>query len=221
MAALLHDAPLRAVPGTLPTRRSLILRTTTISRMKLLIDFFPIILFFVAFKVWGIYTATAVAIVATIAQIAYLRIKTGKIEPMQWMSLGVIVLFGGATLLAHDDNFIKWKPTVLYWLMGGALLISQLMFKKNLLRSVMGTQLQLPDAIWLKLNWAWTAFFAVMGALNIWIAYNFDTDTWVNFKLFGGMGLMVAFVIAQAIYMSRYLPQDGTSNTTEAKDTQP
>ncbi len=218
---MLHDAPLRAAPGTLPTRRSLILRTTTISRMKLLIDFFPIILFFVAFKVWGIYTATAVAIVATIAQIAYLRIKTGKIEPMQWMSLGVIVLFGGATLLAHDDNFIKWKPTVLYWLMGGALLIGQLVFKKNLLRSVMGAQLQLPDAVWLKLNWAWTAFFAVMGALNIWIAYNFDTDTWVNFKLFGGMGLMVAFVIAQAIYMSRYLPQDGASNTTEAKDTQP
>ncbi|KOC30451.1 septation protein A [Comamonas testosteroni] len=189
--------------------------------MKLLIDFFPIILFFVAFKVWGIYTATAVAIVATVAQIAYLRLKTGKIEPMQWMSLGVIVLFGGATLLAHDDNFIKWKPTVLYWLMGGALLIGQLVFKKNLLRSVMGAQLQLPDAIWLKLNWAWTAFFATMGALNIWVAYNFDTDTWVNFKLFGGMGLMVVFVIAQAIYMSRYLPQDGVPSTTETKDKQP
>ncbi|WP_043005227.1 septation protein A [Comamonas testosteroni] len=189
--------------------------------MKLLIDFFPIILFFVAFKVWGIYTATAVAIVATVAQIAYLRFKTGKIEPMQWMSLGVIVLFGGATLLAHDDNFIKWKPTVLYWLMGGALLIGQLVFKKNLLRSVMGAQLQLPDAIWLKLNWAWTAFFAAMGALNIWVAYNFDTDTWVNFKLFGGMGLMVVFVIAQAIYMSRYLPQDGAPSTAEAKDKQP
>ena len=189
--------------------------------MKLLIDFFPIILFFVAFKVWGIYTATAVAIVATVAQIAYLRFKTGKIEPMQWMSLGVIVLFGGATLLAHDDNFIKWKPTVLYWLMGGALLIGQLVFKKNLLRSVMGAQLQLPDAIWLKLNWAWSAFFALMGALNLWIAYHFDTDTWVNFKLFGGMGLMVVFVIAQAIYMSRYLPQDGVPSTAETKDKQP
>ena len=185
--------------------------------MKLLLDFFPIILFFVVFKVWGIYAATAVAIVATIVQIAYLRFKNGKIEPMQWMSLGVIVLFGGATLLAHDENFIKWKPTVLYWLMGGALLIGQLVFKKNLLRSVMGAQLQLPDAIWLKLNWAWSAFFAVMGALNIWIAYHFDTDTWVNFKLFGGMGLMVVFVIAQAIYMSRYLPQDGA----EKKDQQP
>ncbi len=217
----MHDATLLAAPGTLPLLRSLNFRTTTISRMKLLIDFFPIILFFVAFKVWGIYTATAVAIVATVAQIAYLRLKTGKIEPMQWMSLGVIVLFGGATLLAHDDNFIKWKPTVLYWLMGGALLIGQLVFKKNLLRSVMGAQLQLPDAIWLKLNWAWTAFFAAMGALNIWVAYNFDTDTWVNFKLFGGMGLMVVFVIAQAIYMSRYLPQDGAPGTAEAKDKQP
>ncbi|KWT66633.1 Intracellular septation protein IspA [Comamonas testosteroni] len=218
---MVHDAALLAAPGTLPVLRSLNSRTTTISRMKLLIDFFPIILFFVAFKVWGIYTATAVAIVATVAQIAYLRLKTGKIEPMQWMSLGVIVLFGGATLLAHDDNFIKWKPTVLYWLMGGALLIGQLVFKKNLLRSVMGAQLQLPDAIWLKLNWAWTAFFATMGALNIWVAYNFDTDTWVNFKLFGGMGLMVVFVIAQAIYMSRYLPQDGVPSTTETKDKQP
>ena len=189
--------------------------------MKLLIDFFPIILFFVAFKVWGIYAATGVAIVATIAQIAYLRFKHGKVEPMQWVSLGVIVLFGGATLLAHDDNFIKWKPTVLYWLMGGALLFGQLIFKKNLLRSVMGAQLQLPGTIWLKLNWAWTAFFAAMGALNLWVAFNFDTDAWVNFKLFGGMGLMVAFVIAQAIYMSRYLPQDGIPNTAEAKDKQP
>ena len=189
--------------------------------MKLLIDFFPIILFFVAFKVWGIYAATGVAIVATIAQIAYLRIKTGKIEPMQWVSLGVIVLFGGATLLAHNEDFIKWKPTVLYWLMGAALLFGQLVFKKNLLRSVMGAQLQLPDAVWLKLNWAWTAFFAGMGALNLWVAFNFDTDAWVNFKLCGGMGLMVAFVIAQAIYMSRYLPQDTAQSGSEAKDKQP
>lgn len=189
--------------------------------MKLLIDFFPIILFFVAFKVWGIYTATAVAIVATVAQIAYLRLKHGKVEPMQWVSLGVIVLFGGATLLAHNDSFIKWKPTVLYWLMGGALLIGQLLFRKNLLRSVMGAQLQLPDAIWLRLNWAWTAFFAAMGALNIWVAYSFDTDTWVNFKLFGGMGLMLAFVIAQAIYMSRYLPQDDKGQAAAQQDRQP
>ena len=140
---------------------------------------------------------------------------------MQWVSLGVIVLFGGATLLAHNEDFIKWKPTVLYWLMGAALLFGQLVFKKNLLRSVMGAQLQLPDAVWLKLNWAWTAFFAGMGTLNLWVAFNFDTDAWVNFKLFGGMCLMVAFVIAQAIYMSRYLPQDTAQSGSEAKDKQP
>lgn len=185
--------------------------------MKLLIDFFPIILFFVAFKVWGIYAATAVAIAATVVQIAYLRLRNGRVEPMQWVSLGVIVLFGGATLLAESETFIKWKPTVLYWLMGGALLVGQLLFRKNLLRSVMGAQLQLPEPVWLHLNWAWTAFFAAMGALNLWVAYQFDTDTWVNFKLFGGMGLMLLFVIAQALYMSRHMKDDSAAAPT--KDT--
>lgn len=194
------------------------------SFMKLLLDFFPIILFFVAFKVWGIYTATAVAIVATVAQIAYLRIKTGKIEPMQWVSLGVIVLFGGATLLAHDENFIKWKPTVLYWLMGGALLVGQLFFKKNFLKSLMGAQMQLPEPAWRTMNWSWTAFFAVMGVLNLWVAYNYDTDTWVNFKLFGGMGLMLVFVLGQAVYLGRHMKEpaaEAQSDTLPPKDGQP
>ncbi|MNY90676.1 putative intracellular septation protein A [compost metagenome] len=183
--------------------------------MKLLIDFFPIILFFVAFKVWGIYAATAVAIVATIIQIAYLRIKTGKVETMQWLSLGVIVLFGGATLLAHDENFIKWKPTVLYWLMGGALLVGHLMFKKNFLKSLMGAQLQLPEPVWTTLNWAWTCFFAVMGVLNLWVAFNFDTDAWVNFKMFGGIGLMLVFVVGQALYLGRYLKEPEQTSAKE------
>ena len=176
--------------------------------MKLLIDFFPIIVFFAAFKLWGIYAATAVAIVATIAQIAWLRYSTGKIEPMQWVSLGVIVVFGGATILAHDETFIKWKPTVLYWLMGGALLAGQVLFRKNLLKSLMGAQMELPDVAWRAMNWGWIAFFAVMGVLNLWVAFNYDTDTWVNFKLFGGMGLMFLFVIAQALYLSRYMKAD-------------
>jgi intracellular septation protein len=176
--------------------------------MKLLIDFFPIIVFFAAFKLWGIYVATGVAIVATIAQIAWLRYATGKIEPIQWLSLGVIVLFGGATILAQDETFIKWKPTVLYWLMGGALLAGQLVFRKNLLKSLMGSQMELPDVAWRAMNWSWIAFFAVMGVLNIWVASNFDTDTWVNFKLFGGIGLMVLFVIGQALYLSRYMKAD-------------
>ena len=175
--------------------------------MKLLIDFFPIILFFAAFKAWGIYAATAVAIVATIVQIAYLRFKTGKVETMQWVSLGVIVVFGGATLLAHDENFIKWKPTVLYWLMGGALLVGLVLFKKNFIKSLMGAQMQLPDHVWNTLNWAWTGFFAAMGVLNLWVAFNFDTDTWVNFKMFGGISLMLAFVVGQALYLGRYLKE--------------
>ncbi|MBA3771334.1 MAG: septation protein A [Ramlibacter sp.] len=176
--------------------------------MKLLIDFFPIILFFAAFKLADIYVATGVAIVATIAQIAWLRHSTGKVEPMQWVSLGVIVLFGGATIVAQNETFIKWKPTVLYWLMAGTLMAGQVFFKKNLLKSLMGSQLELPDAAWRVTNWSWIAFFAVMGIINLWVAYNFDTDTWVNFKLFGGLGLMALFVIGQALYLGRYMKAD-------------
>jgi intracellular septation protein len=176
--------------------------------MKLLLDFFPIILFFAAFKLAGIYVATGVAIVATIAQIAYLRYSTGKVEPMQWISLAVIVLFGGATIVAQNDTFIKWKPTVLYWLMGGALLVGQLFFRKNLMKSLMGAQMELPDDAWRVLNWSWITFFAAMGIVNLWVAFNFDTDTWVNFKLFGGLGLMAVFVVAQALYLGRYMKSD-------------
>ncbi len=173
--------------------------------MKLLIDFLPIVVFFVAFKLFDIWVATGVAIAATVAQIAWVRWSSGKVEPMHWLSLGVIVVFGGATLLAHNEDFIKWKPTVLYWLMGGVLAAGQLVFRKNLLKSLMGAQMTLPDAAWRVMNWSWVGFFAAMGAINLWVAFNFETDTWVNFKLFGGLGLMLAFVLAQAAYLSRFM----------------
>jgi intracellular septation protein len=176
--------------------------------MKLLLDFFPIILFFVAFKVAGIYIATGVAIAATIVQIAWLRHSTGKVEPMQWISLAVIVLFGGATIALQNETFIKWKPTVLYWLMAATLAGGQLFFRKNLLKSLMGAQMELPEAAWRVTNWSWIVFFAVMGVVNLWVAFNFDTDTWVNFKLFGGLGLMALFVVGQAVYLGRYLKAD-------------
>ncbi|RYF57277.1 MAG: septation protein A [Comamonadaceae bacterium] len=176
--------------------------------MKLLLDFFPIILFFAAFKLWDIYVATGVAIAATILQIGWLRYSTGKVEPMQWLSLGIIVVFGGATILAHDDTFIKWKPTVLYWLMGGALAAGLLVFRKNLLKSLMGAQLDLPEPAWRAMTWSWVTFFAVMGVLNLWVAFNYDTDTWVTFKLFGGLGLMAVFIVAQAVFLGRYM-KDG------------
>lgn len=181
--------------------------------MKLLLDFFPIILFFVAFKLGGIYVATGIAIAATAVQIGWFYFKRGKIEPMQWVSLVVIVLFGGATLIAHNEEFIKWKPTVLYWVMGLTLAGGQLFFRKNLLKSLMGSQMQLPDHAWRVANWSWVGFFAVMGALNLWVAYHFDTDTWVNFKLFGGMGLMLVFVVVQGLYLGRHmLPEDRAAN---------
>jgi len=173
--------------------------------MKLLIDFFPILLFFGAFKIWGIFVATTVAIVATLIQLAWMRYSTGRTEPMQWLSLGVIVVFGGATLIAQDETFIKWKPTVLYWAMGGALLVGQVFFRRNWLQSLMKSQMALPDHAWRVMLWSWCGFFAVMGVLNIWVAYHFDTDTWVNFKLFGGMGLMLVFVLAQAMYLGRFM----------------
>ncbi|MEF9965362.1 MAG: septation protein A [Comamonas sp.] len=175
--------------------------------MKFLIDFFPILLFFAAFKVWGVFVATGVAIAATIAQIAYLRFKVGKVEPMQWISLGVIVVFGGATLLFHDESFIKWKPTVLYWVMAVVLLGGQWLFNKNLMQKLMSSQVQLPQAVWNTVNYSWALFFTIMGIVNIWVAYKFDLDTWVTFKMFGGLGLMLVFVIGQAMYLSRHIQQ--------------
>ena len=174
-------------------------------KMKLLIDFFPIILFFAAFKLGGIYVATTVAIAATVVQIAYLRLRHGKVEVMQWLSLGVIVVFGGATLVAHNETFIKCKPTALYWLMGGALVVGQWFFRKNFVRTLMQAQIELPDPIWLRLNSAWSAFFLSMGVLNLWVAYQFDTETWVNFKLFGSTGLLLVFVIAQGVWLSKHM----------------
>jgi intracellular septation protein len=176
--------------------------------MKLLTDFLPIALFFITFKLAGIYAATAVAIGATLLQIGWLYYRNGKVEAMQWVSLVIIVLFGGATLLFHDDMFIKWKPTVLYWLMGAALVLGHLVMKRNFLHHLMGAQIELPEAIWLRLLWAWSGFFALMGVVNLWVAFNFDLDTWVSYKLFGGMGLMLVFVVAQALYLSRYIKPD-------------
>jgi intracellular septation protein len=187
--------------------------------MKLLLDFFPILLFFGAFKIWGIYVATTVAIVATLLQLGWMRYSTGRTEPMQWLSLGVIVVFGGATLVAQDETFIKWKPTVLYWAMGGALMVGQVFFRRNWLQSLMKSQMALPDHAWRVMLWSWCGFFALMGVLNLWVAYHFDTDTWVNFKLFGGMGLMLVFVLAQAMYLGRYM--DNGENAQAPPESKP
>ena len=205
--------------------------------MKILFDFLPIALFFGMFKYaeankdWaaGVATdwlgfmvsgglvgaaeapvllATVVVIVATLAQIVWLKASGRKVDAMLWISLALVTVLGSATIYFHSESFIKWKPTVLYWIMGGALLLGQLVFKKNGIKSIMGAQMRLPDATWRRVNFSWVAFFVAMGCLNLWVAYNFPTSTWVNFKLFGGMGLMFVFVMAQALYLNkRILPE--------------
>lgn len=176
--------------------------------MKFLFDLFPVILFFAAFKVTDIYVATAVAIAATFAQVGWLKLRRRRVEPMLWASLAIIVVFGGATLLLRDETFIKWKPTVLYWLFAAVLAGAALLFRRNLVRAVMGAELQLPEPVWTRLNWSWVTFFAAMGALNLLVAFNFSTDLWVDFKLFGGMGLMLLFVLGQALFLARYIESE-------------
>jgi intracellular septation protein len=178
--------------------------------MKFLFDLFPVILFFVVFKLSDIYTATAAAIGATFLQIGALALLKKKIEPMLWISLVIIVLFGGATLVLRDEMFIKWKPTVLYWLFGAVLAGAELLWRKNLIRAMLGQQVQLPAPVWARLNWSWIGFFAAMGVVNLVVAFNFTTDQWVNFKLFGATGLMLLFVIGQAMYLARHVQEEKT-----------
>ncbi len=178
--------------------------------MKLFFDFFPIILFFVAYKLQGIYVATAVAIIASICQIAWVWMKRRKIDPMLWVSLSVIVIFGGATLILHNEAFIKWKPTVFYWVFALVLLISDLVLNKNLIQAMMRTQINLPSPVFRKLNLAWVAFFALMGIANLYVAFNYSTGTWVNYKLFGGLGLTMGFALLQGIFLSKHINHDGS-----------
>ena len=176
--------------------------------MKFLFDLFPVILFFAAFKIFDIYIATGVVIAATMAQIGWVWHRHGKVDTMLWVSLGLVVVFGGATLILHDETFIKWKPTILYWLFAVTLFGSAQFFGKNLIRAMLEKQVELPAALWSRLNFAWIGFFAVMGVVNLWVAFNFSTDTWVSFKLFGGMGLMIVFIILQGVVLARYLPDE-------------
>ena len=173
--------------------------------MKFLFDLFPVILFFVTFKIYGIYAATAAAIIATFAQIGWMWLRHRKVDSMLWTSLVIIVLLGGATLVFQDEAFIKWKPTVLYWLFAVVLWLSVVFFRKNLIEALLAKQMALPTAVWRKLNMSWIVFFILMGAFNIHVAFNYSIDTWVNFKLFGSVGLMLVFVVMQAIILSRYM----------------
>jgi intracellular septation protein len=176
--------------------------------MKFLFDLLPVLLFFAAFKFADIYVATAVAIGATFLQVGILALLKRKIDAMLWVSLAIIVVFGGATLALRDETFIKWKPSVLYWMFAAVLAGSALLFKRNLMRLMLGDKVQLPEPVWARLNWSWVGFFAAMGAVNLAVAMNFTTEQWVNFKLFGATGLLLLFVIGQGFFLARHVQEE-------------
>ena len=204
--------------------------------MKILFDLFPVILFFIAYKLgttfpaqsatlaaaWlgalvadgnvpaaqaPILLATATAIVASFVQVGYLLARGRRVDPMLWLSVAVIVVFGGATIWLHDETFIKWKPTILYWLFSVILIGGRLFWGRNFIRSLLGKQIDLPEPVWDRLMWMWVTFFAVIGVVNLWVAFSFSTDVWVNFKLFGLMGLTLLFTLAVGVWLARHLKE--------------
>jgi len=199
--------------------------------MKLLFDLFPVILFFIAYHLGdsnpeqaeailaavgiglhegakpGVFLATVVAIAATVLQIAWTWLRHRQVDTMLWVSFALITVFGGATLFLQDEAFIKWKPTVLYWLFALALGLGPVLFERNFIRLLMEKQITLPDPVWTRLNLGWAGFFTFLGAANLMVAFSFSTDTWVNFKMFGTLGLMLLFVLMQSVYLSRHLKE--------------
>jgi intracellular septation protein len=171
--------------------------------MQLLADYFPLVLFFIAFKWQGIWVATAVAIAASVVQIAWFHWR-GKVSAVHWISLVIIVVFGGATLLLQDETFIKWKPTVLYLTFGVVLAAGKLVWRRDLLGYLM-KDLTLPAPVWTRLTWSWVVFFAAMAVANWYVAFHYSTDAWVNFKVWGGMGLFLVFALAQGVVLARYV----------------
>lgn len=213
--------------------------------MKLLLDFVPVILFFATYKIAGqnaalaaslgtqwfgfavgsgvvaedqapVLWATVVAIVATLVQVGWMLASGRKVGPALWMSLAVITIMGGLTIWLNSEIFIKWKPTLLYLMFAAVLLAGQLIWRKNLLRALLGKEIQLPDAVWLRLLQWWIAFFLAVAGLNLFVAYTFSTEVWVNFKVFGLIALTLLFTLAQGFYMARHMPQEPEGKTGDA-----
>lgn len=175
--------------------------------MNQLFEFIPIILFFITYKLYDIYIATGVVIVATIIQVIYTWIRHRKVETMQWVTLVLILVMGGATILLHNEQFIKWKLSIIEWLFGLVFLGSQFIGKKPFVERIMSKTLSLPDFVWRRLNAMWGVFFLSVGFINVYVMFHFSTDEWVTFKTFGVPGLMLFFILLQMIYLYKYLPE--------------
>jgi len=209
--------------------------------MKLLTDFLPVLLFFITYflgnaapqkahqiattllsglvrdgaipvELASILLASAVAIVAITVQIVFMLARRQKIGAVQWVTFVIFLLFGGATIYFHNDAFIKWKPTVLYWLFAVVLFVSSTFLKRNLIRVAMEANgLRLPEAIWYRLNLSWIAFFALTGLLNLYVAFHLSRNIWVSFKSFGLTGLTLIFVIGQSLLLARHIDSESTA----------
>ncbi len=182
--------------------------------MKLLFDLFPVVLFFIAYKMYDIYIATAVIIVATVVQIGYLYLKEKRVEKIHIITLVLILLLGGLTLVLQDERFIKWKPSIVNWGFALVFLGSHYIGQKTIVERMMGQAITMPSAIWMRLSWLWIAFFIIAGVTNLYVAFNYDTDTWVNFKLFGLTGMTIVFIIIQSFYIKDYIQE--TDSEAEA-----
>ncbi len=204
--------------------------------MKFLFDLFPVIFFFITLKVSektagagaflrtildtvGFHTAvkpdmvpimlaTVAVVIASIIQISWVKLRHGKVDKSLWISAILVVVLGGFTLYLQDDAFIKWKPTILYWIFAGSILVGQWFFKKNIIRAMMDKNVELPEHVWSKMNLSWAGFFTLLGFVNLFVAKNYSTDTWATFKLFGATGLMFVFIILQILMMNKYLPKE-------------
>jgi intracellular septation protein len=202
--------------------------------MKIFLDLLPIFMFFASYK-WGeghkaevaqwmsqhlgflvqggvvgvteapVLLATVLVIIGTMLQILITKAMGKTIDKMLWAGLVIVVVLGGLTLWFHDETFIKWKPSVIYWAMATGFLITEVILGKKMLAQMMGGEIEAPDTVWRQLGWAWVAFFSGMGVLNLWVAYHFSTDTWVTFKMWGSLGLTLAFTVAQGLYLGKHI----------------
>ena len=193
--------------------------------MKALFDFFPLLLFFAAFKLYDIYVATAIAIVATFLQVAFIWLKYRRFEPTHIITLVVISFFGGLTLLFHDDAFIMWKPSVVNWIFA-VIVLGSVLARRSVIKMLMGKQLELPDKVWHRLSIAWGLFFLAMGFLNMYVAFYYQLDlpeevrreTWVNFKVFWLLGLTIVFSIGQMFFIAKYIDPESLEKTKQNEE---
>ncbi len=176
--------------------------------MKQLLEFFPIILFFIAYKTYDIYIATYVVIAATLGQVLFAYVKYRKVETMQLITLALVIVFGGATIYLHDEQYLKWKFSIIEWLFGLAFLSSHFIGERTFIERMMSNNLTLPKPIWKRLNFSWASFFISVGFINLYVMFNFNTDDWVTFKTFVAPGLMIVFMVLQMAFLYKYIPDE-------------